>query len=209
MDRLGVKGNDISARTQVAKIKDRIEVLTKVLPQGITDQINNIMNSDPLPYPEISITNKNRDKAHAVCRRSFELSMLCFAIDKCDCCGTIKLTHVDPDIKNVTFPFARKTFTSPMRKAWWCECDIVCKGKQFFQSQSPLQMKWLCDHHAYQMPHEMLQITINDTNAKICSKCAIDAKPRELCVDRTFSFRNGFGPIINCEDYLESLVLHP
>ena len=95
-----------------------------------------------------------------------------------------------------------------MRKAWCCECDIVCKGRQFFQSQSPLQMKWFRDHHANQMPHEMLQTTINDTNATICSNCAIDAKPRELCVGRTFSFRNGFGPIINYEDDPESLVLY-
>ena len=58
------------------------------------------------------------------------------------------------------------------------------------------------------MPHEMLQTTINDTNATICSNCAIDAKPRELCVGRTFSFRNGFGPIINYEDDPESLVLY-
>ena len=74
-----------------------------MLPQDGTDQIKEIMNSDPLPYPDTGITNNTRDKAHALCGRSFELSMLCFTINTCDCCGTVQPTHVDPDTKKMLF----------------------------------------------------------------------------------------------------------
>ena len=117
--------------------------------------------------------------------------------------------HADLDIKkDVTFSFKRKTFTEQMKSAWRCECDLVCKGAQFYQSQSPLQMKWYSERHNNQLPHEVIGVSRVSTNATICSKCATDAKTRELSVGRTFSSRNGFGPIIKYEINPESIVSH-
>ena len=58
------------------------------------------------------------------------------------------------------------------------------------------------------MPHEVLRTVLNNTNETVYSKCAIDAKSRELFVGRKFSFRNVFGSIIKYEDHPESSVLH-
>ena len=78
-----------------------MQVLTNALPQDATCRIHDIMNSYPLSYPDNRITDKDRDKAHSVYGRSFELSLLCFAINGCDYCGNVEPTHVDPDLKKM------------------------------------------------------------------------------------------------------------
>ena len=59
------------------------------------------MNSDLITYPDTGSSNKDRDKEHAVCGRSFELFMLCFTINRCDCCGSVQPNHIDPDVKKM------------------------------------------------------------------------------------------------------------
>ena len=69
-------------------------------------------------------------------------------------------------------------------------------------------MKWYREPRNSQMPHEVIGVTRSSTNTNIYSNCASDTKPGELFVGRTFSGRDGFGRIINCQDHPDSIVLH-
>ena len=197
MLRLGIPPVGGTNRTVDNRIRKKVTALKQCIPQSEQHVVDSILNTTPNSYPDIHLTSDTSNALHARCGRRFELSMYCFDVVKCDCCGAVQPTHCDPDIKlRVTFPFERKAFTTSMKTAWECNCIDTCKGQQFYSTSSSLQIKWFKQHHGSLLPNEVLRLPLDSPNATICHSCATDLKPNELIIGRSFSTRNGFGPIM-------------
>ena len=83
-----------------------------------------------------------------------------------------------------------------MKAAWECNCIDTCKGQQFYSTSSSLQIKWFKKHHDNLLPNEVLGLSPDSPNATIFQNCATDFKPNDLIIGRSFSTRNGVGPIM-------------
>ena len=59
---------------------------------------NNIINNS-LNYPPLTRTTKLNSQKHALYRRQFENSMLCYDVSNCDCCGNICINYDDNLLK--------------------------------------------------------------------------------------------------------------
>lgn len=106
---------------------------------------------------------------HIVQGRRFEISMLCFTIETCDCCGRTMPFHNDPflDHSGDAAKFRHKHLASKFYEAYHCTCDDVCKGAQFYCADCP-------NHRdAYETVHSVaIQTAFEDgPNAKLCEFC--------------------------------------
>jgi hypothetical protein len=75
---------------------------------------------------------------HARYGRVFETSMLCFEIKKCDCCGISIPFHDDPQQQKCAnskdHSFRRHHLVMKFHTAWFCDCDAVCRGGQYYRA---------------------------------------------------------------------------
>jgi hypothetical protein len=63
---------------------------------NLTTIIQPLLDNDPYSYPTpIQMSNKQIEK-HVVCCRWFDLSMLLFSVEACDCCDRLQPSYVDP-----------------------------------------------------------------------------------------------------------------
>ena len=51
--------------------------------------INDIINNDPISFPDTNVSNNSSDNAHAIYGCVFEISLLCIDVHKCNCCDII------------------------------------------------------------------------------------------------------------------------
>ena len=108
MLRLGIPPDGGSNRTVDNTIRKKDTILKQCIPQSEQHVAETILNTTPILYPDIPLTSDNRNEVYAQCGRIFKLSMYCFSIINCDCCGEVQATHCDPYIElRVTFPFAK------------------------------------------------------------------------------------------------------
>ena len=162
------------------------------VPLGI---VNNLKNNDPSIFPSITPMSMEMKEKHVDYGRKFEVSMLMFSSQKCDCCGRVQPYHVDP-----CFPtdavFQKKHFNTKFHNAWHCKCDGFCCGSQYYGYLKRNEITVYKDHHNGKAPWEVLNVERNAYNAKLCHMCYNEI-PSNKCSDlqfaRSFSFRNGFG----------------
>ena len=189
--RLGLFADD-----DIKKVNQMIKILSKdcEVPSYI---INAIKDNDPKPYPSITpITHQSKLK-HAICGRRFDVSMMMYNVQTCDCCGFTMPFHKDRFYPNDA-TFEKKHFNKAYYKAWHCSCDAYCKGSQYYASKQTSSIKNYEANHNGLAPWEFLNLPKNETNAIICSKCNIEIRSRntvDLQFARSFSFRNGFGSV--------------
>ena len=62
------------------------------IPNNIVPRLK---NTDPKPYPNITPMSDTSLTCHTIFGRRFELSMLLFNVNQCNCCGRIEPMHID------------------------------------------------------------------------------------------------------------------
>ena len=89
MLRLGVPCLGGSLQNQNRRINIKLDKLRECIPTDATYTLHRAMNHDPLPYPDTGVLSPDSSFLHAKCGRAFDMSMLCFEVLRCDCCGTV------------------------------------------------------------------------------------------------------------------------
>jgi hypothetical protein len=137
---------------------------------NLTTIIQPLLDNNPYSYPTpIQMFNEQIEK-HVVCGRRFDLSMLLFSVEACDCCSRLQPSHVDPCFPvSSEQPFGRKHFAEKYHKAWHCKYDGFCKGSQFYASTRKSAINLFRDKHNGQLPKTFLDIT--EPNAMLCNTC--------------------------------------
>ena len=80
-NRVGVKDINVGLRAQQNQIQAKVNKLKDCLLTNDDSFINDILILDPLPYLDNGILKINMERAHYMCGRPFELSMMCFYIN--------------------------------------------------------------------------------------------------------------------------------
>ena len=85
-----------------------MDILKRFLPPVKIEVLEDVKNNDPTIYPDINITTNNVANQHTLLGRRFDLSMYCFDIMPCDCCGTVHPMNLDPNLSDIKFSFKSK-----------------------------------------------------------------------------------------------------
>jgi hypothetical protein len=130
--------------------------------------MTSLLDSNPEPFPTgVHMSGESVSK-HVRLGRRFEMSMMMFAVDKCDCCGVVKPRHSDPAFPSEVI-FSRKVFMNKIHKAYHCICDGICRGSQFYSANRPTHIEWYRGKHNGMNPMEC--IGIDQPNALLCNNC--------------------------------------
>jgi hypothetical protein len=186
-----------------------IEVDTTITHKAMKSRINNyvsgleatiqpkalqaILGAHPRPFPTPKPMDPESRRKHALHGRRFELQILQISIDTCSCCGWTKPFGTDPWMRNIKWIsqgiFNRSHLLDPYHDAYRCDCKSFCKGEQFYCWKRPKQMQLYAHEHHGRKP--------DAPNAKLCIQCygEFSTNASGLKLSRTFSKRNGFGPI--------------
>ena len=158
--------------------------------------VDSILASSPRPYPTTKPMDPEMRRNSAIHGRRFELMQLNFIVPQCDCCGMIRPYQNDswyPETKLGNFHRAHlhKKFQAVKE----CRCDGVCKGRQFYNMNSPKHRDFFAASH----DGVALDSFAGVTDALLCDFCFKDVVSHNGVVQldqcRKFSRRNGFGPI--------------
>ena len=135
------------------------------------EDVQQILDSDPRPYPTAVKMNPAAIEKHVVQGRRSEISLLLYDVHKCDCCGRVQPGHSDSNFinKDRPPPFKRKHLMNMHRKAWHCKCWGFCKGSQFYSPKKPTHMDEYRRNHHGQDPSTFLDL--EEENAWLCNNC--------------------------------------
>jgi hypothetical protein len=106
----------------------------------------------------------------------FNVSLLLFDVKQCDCCGQTIPFHDDPQLdrlaRDKSHNFRRKHLHTQYHEAWFCDCDAICRGGQFYGVKKQKELDWFKAHHGF-YPAEHFA---NDDSRKklICVTCYND-----------------------------------
>ena len=163
-----------------------------------SEQIN-LLDTTPRPFSSMVHMEEEAKEQHALLGRRFEMSLVSFNVNRCSCCGVVKPQHNDVLLFPTESPMEQKTLIShKMHPAVHCTCNGICKGSQFYSVNKPTQIKWYIDHHNGRLPSEVMHFPPNSVNAELCTMCDAEisnTKVDDLKFARSFSCRNGFGPV--------------
>jgi len=146
----------------------------------------------------------------AIQGRRTDISLLCYEVVKCDCCGRVQPHHADSKFpkKGSELPFERKAFVNQTFPAWHCTCLDYCKGSQFWPASRRSHIDLYCQKHDGKNPWDVLNCSKKSTNAVICHRCHSENSAAkddhnkgkgtlsDMALARRYSSRNGFGPHI-------------
>jgi hypothetical protein len=113
-------------------------------------------------------------KNHAKHGRVFETSMLLFDIKHCDCCGITVPFHDDPQMQKLAssrdHTFRRSHLVMCFYEAWFCDCEEMCHGGQYFALRKSKEIAWFANKHGFN-PEDGL---CDDAKKLICESCYKD-----------------------------------
>ena len=150
----------------------RIKSIEACLEDCNVCDVDELLNSTPRSYPcPFFMNNDTADKA-VVYGRKFDISMLLFKSEMCDCCGRVHPCHCDPNMKSLksTMPFPQKHLNMKYHDVWKCECTGFCNGCQFYANR-PTNVQSFQDNHNGKHPSEFIGLDKKEFNSRICNKC--------------------------------------
>lgn len=171
-----------------------------------SDLLQSIIDSPPRPYPTQKPMEHDSRHSMAINGRRFEILMLQVSVEYCECCGrttpvqTDMLLDKDNSTKMAHDPidaqkqrFRRHHLASRYRKAYRCQCSRFCRGDQFYCEERPSHIDAFKLHHRQRHPANVQNVS----SVSICEYCYAEfaGKSQSLAIGRTFSSRNGFGPV--------------
>jgi hypothetical protein len=131
--------------------------------------------------------------AHALFGRIFDITMMCFDIPSCDCCGlTAPLMNASTTTAMQSLPFRLEHFAMKFHDCYLCNCDGICRGAQFYHYGVFKHKHWFeCNHASDQHAWG------TEANANICHLCFVEVGDHvdQLEFAWMYSQHNGFGPI--------------
>jgi hypothetical protein len=219
---LAISSDDFSLMNGSAKrqLGIKLKKYHENLLDGIEDAalVESILNSKPRPYPTVKPMNGQERWKMAIHGRRFELLMLNIKIKACRCCGiVVPVQHdllLDPKNKGKAHhpltgtetKFKRHHLVNPFYDAYLCCCSGFCRGSQFYAKKRPTQIATFQEHHGQKHPSEFIRSNQSSSSQHssspveevvICKSCYHDLSgPNDsLSLARTFSSRNGFGPM--------------
>jgi hypothetical protein len=162
--RLGVEVDSTilpkAMQNRIEKYVDQLRAVIKA------ETLKGILGSHPRPFPTPKPMESESRQKHALYGRRFELQLLQFSIDTCSCCGRTKPFGTDPWMKQkwiIQGNFQRKHLLDPYHDAYRCNCQLFCKGGQFYCWKRHNQMQLYENEHFGTKPKA--------PNAKLCSQC--------------------------------------
>ena len=180
------KREQVRARAATKRIiKKQLKLLDDAnLPSHVVDSLK---ETEPLQFPTLTCMSEESLSNHLIHGRIYETSMLCFDVPQCTCCGKTQPTHIDNDFpKDQDIPFQHKHLNRKYHKAWQCNCEKVCKGRQFYAHARPNHIDFFKLHHQSKTPSEFLQV--ENPNAILCDKCYWEFKDKKECASKFFLF---------------------
>ena len=166
--------NSMSQRTKKCKLKNRSDNYR------LCGNKDDLLNSDPNAYPTYIPMDHEMKKKHVTLGRRFEILMLMYNMNRCNCCGSVKPQQQDTDYPKDSLLQNNILFSNKMYSNYQYQCKGICNGSQFY---SPLkkkdQMQWYASNHNGKSPWEVNKnITKGTTNSTLCESCyrEIDSK---------------------------------
>ena len=133
---------------------------------------NDLLDSDPNAYPTYVSMEGEMKKKHVTLGRRFEMSLLMYNVNRCDCCGSVKPQQKDTAYPKDSLLQNNVMFSNKMYAAYHCQCNGVCNGSQFYSPSKRNQMEWYATNHNGNNPWDVNQnITEGTTNATLCESC--------------------------------------
>jgi len=187
------------------RVRDAIEKDLKAC--ASTEDVNLLLNTTPRPYPTSCPMPSDTLLRHAIHGRRMEISLMCYKVNPCSCCGRVQPNHEDSMFlrKDTKRTFPTDAFNNKSFDGWHCNCDDFCKGSQFWAASRRTQIDLYKHTHNGQLPWEFLGIRDKKPNASLCNKCHMENSASKgderqdsgLLLDmkfaRKFASRDGFG----------------
>jgi hypothetical protein len=150
----------VSHATLLRHITNREKLLSK---NENDDTLATIRDNSPRPYPTVRPVAKDARANHARYVRVFETSMLCFDVKHCDCCGITVPYHNDPQqqklASNKDHTFRRTHLVKKFHDAWFCACNDVCLGGQYYGANKTKEIDWFrVTHFSILLKHGWVKI---------------------------------------------------
>lgn len=150
--------------------------------------VNNIaglLDSTPVAFPCPVALCPEKETLAKDCGRRFNTAMLCFKVEKCDCCGWTAPWNIYPFLteNHDTMPFDREHLNSPFKDAWQCTCQGMCNGSQFYTDKETVKehfrrghggmnpKEYLEAHNPASLPRNVANNNTKRFNYRICSHC--------------------------------------
>ena len=103
---------------------------------------------NPRPFPTILPMEKEARDKHAKYGRIFDISLLCFEIKSCTCCGITVPVHSNSVVTRLTRPPFKVTYLSTkFFPSFKCTCTDVCFGEQYYSINSTKQKEFYVSIH--------------------------------------------------------------
>jgi hypothetical protein len=132
-----------------------------------------VKDNPPRCFPTVQPMDTASRLRHSHHGRRFEVSLLSFHIEHCNCCGRTVPENRDPATKaNKGTGFRHSHLTGRFHPAWRCACPTVCHGEQFYAAARPKQMQYFASQHSGQTPS--LALSLELPNATLCDFCYRD-----------------------------------
>lgn len=183
------------------KVWDICGEYRNLVPPNLFDSI---LDNHPFPYPPVKPMEKLLQQDMALYGRRFELSLLCFVIKSCACCGQTKPFYVDPCNKvesqhrsatGMRAKFKRSHLASQYSDAWQCTgIDCGCNGGQYFLPTYSKHKEFYESNHIATMETAMGNGSLSQV--EVCHECRKEfqtGKEEKFQLARKFSIGNGFG----------------
>ena len=159
-----------------------------------------ILASTPRPHPTHRPMSASSRHLHCLHTRAFELSMLCFHVESCSCCGRTEPVHDNPLLAalHASHPqFHLRHLQTGFHQAWFCSC-ARCDGGQYYCQSRSSHAEFFCNTHGGDdhLPEYAELLGTDGPNAQLCDYChkEFSTDLLELNYTRRFSSRNGYGP---------------
>lgn len=169
-------GLDLDATQTVRAHRQQINRRHEEIAGFINDPslFQHVLSNSPRPFPTTRPMDNPSRQHQAFRGRQFELSMLCFEVKACDCCGITEATHADSQMpsKNACGPFRRAHLATSFHPAWYCDCIGVCGGGQFYGARKTKEMEWFKAQHDTSDPTVFFDR--DEPNATLCDGCYLE-----------------------------------
>lgn len=141
------------------------------------DVLAAVKDNPPRCFPTLRPMEGASRHKHSHNGRRFEVSLLSFHIESCDCCGRTVPANRDPVTKAKGTGFRHAHLTVRFHDAWRCTCPTACRGEQFYAAARPKQMSYFASHHHGQTPS--MALSLESPNALLCDFCYRDLSGKD------------------------------
>ena len=159
------------------------------------DNNEKLSAADTRTYPTIRPMSSEAQKKHALYSCAFQIYLLFFDVQKCDCCGRVLINHDDPLLPTNT-DFRINNLRNKFHKPCYFSCDGYCKKGQFYLARLLSHMRHNAKNHNNWNPSAVLGT--HAPNAPLYDACKKEIPIRnenKISMVYTLSSHNGYGTI--------------